>query len=133
MIGADVTTFTFTGVDAGEYKLVETTVPPGYNTVDPIIIIVEATYEELSDDPKLLSLTVKPEYFTVFVTEIKNDQDVVTEIETDGIISATIVNFKGTILPGTGGSGTVPFYVIGGILVVGAAAWLIVRRRMKAE
>lgn len=42
----------------------------------------------------------------------------------------TIKNNKGTVLPSTGGIGTTIFYVVGGILVVGAAVLLISKRRM---
>lgn len=42
-----------------------------------------------------------------------------------------IVNNKGVELPGTGGIGTTIFYVVGGILVVGAAVLLIAKKRTK--
>ena len=41
-----------------------------------------------------------------------------------------IENKKGAVLPSTGGIGTTIFYVVGGILVVGAAVILISKRRM---
>ena len=41
-----------------------------------------------------------------------------------------IVNTKGTELPSTGGIGTTMFYVVGSILVIGAAVLLISKRRM---
>ena len=41
-----------------------------------------------------------------------------------------IENNKGSVLPSTGGMGTTIFYVVGGILVVGAAVLLISKRRM---
>ncbi len=47
-----------------------------------------------------------------------------------GYIATTIVNFKGSVLPSTGGIGTTIFYVIGGILMVGAGVILISRKRM---
>lgn len=49
----DGTTFTFTGLDDGEYKLVETKTPENYNTMDEIEFKIEATHDELKDDPKL--------------------------------------------------------------------------------
>ena len=45
----------------------------------------------------------------------------------------TIVNNAGTVLPSTGGIGTTIFYVIGGLLVVGAAVLLITRKRANGE
>lgn len=49
------------------------------------------------------------------------------------IQSSTVVNNQGTMLPTTGGIGTTMFYIIGGILVVGAAVILITRKRMENE
>ena len=39
----------------------------------------------------------------------------------EGIYKITIVNNSGNMLPGTGGIGTTIFYILGGLLVVGAA------------
>lgn len=41
-----------------------------------------------------------------------------------------VVNNKGTVLPSTGGIGTTMFYVVGSVLVIGAAVVLISKRRM---
>ena len=130
-----VTTFEFKGTDAGEYKLVETTVPAGYNKAADVTFEVKATYDTDAADPKLKSLTVEPATagFTVSVTETKNDEDVVTEITTDGIISGKVLNQKGSTLPSTGGIGTTIFYVLGAILVLGAGIVLVTRRRMSAN
>ena len=45
---------------------------------------------------------------------------------------AKINNQSGTELPSTGGMGTTVFYVVGGILVVGAVVLLVARKRMTA-
>ena len=42
-----------------------------------------------------------------------------------------VENYKGTILPSTGGIGTVIFYVLGSLLVIGCGIVLISRRRMQ--
>ena len=144
VFGEDITEFNFEGIDAGEYKLVETTVPAGYNAVEPIFFEVIAEYDTNSDNPKLISLTVVTEppfenlltvndYDTVEVADTESGEMVVVEVITDGVISGTILNLKGTVLPGTGGRGTTPFYVVGGILVLAAGVWLIVKKRMKTE
>ena len=112
------TTFTFKGTDAGEYKLVETTVPRGYNKAEDILFTVTATYETESDDPQLTDLKVTPENagFTV---------------STDFSTATTkVINRSGATLPETGGIGTTIFYTVGGLLVVGAIIMLIQKRRM---
>ena len=44
--------------------------------------------------------------------------------------TATVTNNSGTELPSTGGIGTTMFYVVGSVLVIGAAVLLISKRRM---
>ena len=52
--------------------------------------------------------------------------------QTNGTFKITIDNNKGQELPSTGGIGTTIFYVVGTVLVLGAAVVLITRRRMDA-
>ena len=47
--------------------------------------------------------------------------------------TVTIKNNKGSNLPSTGGMGTTIFYVVGSILVLGAAILLITKKRMSAR
>ena len=44
-------------------------------------------------------------------------------------VVAKVNNQSGTELPSTGGIGTTIFYVAGGVLVIGAAALLIAKRK----
>lgn len=44
-----------------------------------------------------------------------------------------VINKTGNELPSTGGIGTTIFYVVGGVLVVGAGVLLVTRKRMNAE
>ena len=46
--------------------------------------------------------------------------------------TANVTNQAGSVLPSTGGIGTTIFYIVGGILVIGAGIVLITRRRMDA-
>ena len=50
-----------------------------------------------------------------------------------GAVALTVTNNQGATLPETGGMGTTLFYVIGGLLVVGAGILLVVRFRMRAS
>lgn len=125
--GADVTTFEFKGQDAGYYKLVETTVPAGYNKADDLEFVVEATYDTISDAPGLQTLVVKDKDGKV----ISGENLTFTAALDSGSVSTNIVNQSGTELPATGGIGTKIFYTIGAILMIGAAVLLITRKRSK--
>lgn len=120
-----VSSFTFTGLDAGTYTLTETVTPAGFNTIEPITIVITATHDVEAADPQLKTLTVTPsESFTVVMTG-EGDEATPT-----GTITGNVINKAGTTLPETGGIGTTLFYVIGGILVAGAGILLITKRRM---
>ena len=115
-------TFEFSGLDDGKYKLTETTTPEGYNTIDPIEFTITAEHEILSDNPALTSLTgTGPKEFTM------------TANVDAGSLTADVVNEKGATLPETGGIGTIIFYVLGSLLVVGCGIVLISKRRMESR
>ncbi len=127
----NVTTFEFKGTDAGEYKLVETTVPAGYNKAADIEIKVSATYDTTADEPKLKTLEVTPDTAGFTVTTTAASATDTTHITTDGIIVGKVLNQKGSFLPSTGGIGTTIFYVTGAVLALGAGILLITKRRMR--
>ena len=127
-VGAAVVTeegtrFTFSGLDDGAYRLTETKTPDGYNTIDPIIFTVTAEHEVESDNPALTSLNGNK----------VSGEITFTPNQGEGSLTATVVNQSGLELPETGGIGTTIFYIIGGILVLGAGILLITRRRMNSE
>lgn len=121
--GEDMTTFTFKGLDDGKYKLSETTTPEGYNTIKDIEFEINAKHDETSDDPKLTEITIDNETFTAE----QNDERKYT-----GVIKTDVVNKAGSQLPETGGIGTTIFYVLGAMMVVGAAVLLVTKKRMSA-
>ena len=55
-----------------------------------------------------------------------------TEAALQGVDEVKVLNQSGTELPSTGGIGTTIFYVLGGVLAVGAVALLIAKRRTRA-
>lgn len=123
----DGTSFTFKGLDDGKYTLTETKTPAEYNTIAPITFTVNAdhtiTWDGTNRDAVLTELTG-----TKVTGEIT-----FTENKTEGSLNADVVNNKGSELPSTGGMGTTIFYVVGSILVLGAAILLITKKRMSAR
>ncbi len=108
------TTFTWTGVDDGHYRISETVTPPGYNTLEPIEFDVVAEHSVESEDPVLIDVNGSP-----FMPK---------EGENMGILYGQIVNISGGVLPETGGIGTTLFYVLGAMLVLGAGVLLVVKK-----
>ena len=129
------TSFTFSGLDDGQYKLTETKTPAGYNTIDPIYFVIEATHDETADAPTLKTLNA---YLTDAngnkQTEMKEGESVNIDLGTvdltAGSITTTVVNKSGSELPSTGGIGTTIFYVLGGVLVLAAVVLLVTKKRM---
>lgn len=123
---AEQTTFRFDALDAGEYQIVETTVPEGYNGAEPIAFEIRATYDATSDDPKLTDLKV-------FIGGVEQAEDGPFTVNiTSGEVSTAIVNNTGTKLPSTGGAGVYGFYIGGSVLVAGGVgAMIFIHKRKK--
>ena len=88
------------GLDADTYYLREIEAPAGYNMLDK------------DKEVKIVGATVVEEKlsYTTVVAKINNQ--------------------SGTELPSTGGIGTTIFYILGGVLVVGAIILLVTKKRM---
>ena len=108
-------TASFTRVDDGKYKLVETHTPAGFNTAADTIFEITADHDVTSDDPKLTRLQIS-----------STDGNTTT-----GTVVADVVNQKGSNLPSTGGMGTTVLYAAGAAIVLVAAFGIAfaVRRR----
>ena len=120
------TTFTFSRLDAGPYKLEESKVPDGYNKAEDLIFKVVAKYETNADNPKFGELKI---------TDL-NDKEITDKFtlnQTKDQATTNVVNLSGTELPSTGGMGTTILYVIGAILVIGAGILLVTKKRMNAN
>ena len=114
------TTFTFSGLDDGNYRLTETKTPAGYNTIKPIEFTITAEHDVLSDNPALTSLN----------GNVTTGEITFTSNVTDGSLSTDVVNKAGSTLPETGGMGTTIFYILGGLLVLFAVVFLVAKKRM---
>ena len=97
--------FTIQGLDADTYYLTETAAPAGYNKLaGPVTIVI-------GENGVVNGTTEAPQ----------------------GVDEVKVLNQTGAELPSTGGMGTTLFYVLGGVLVVGAVVLLITKKRMGAE
>lgn len=115
----------FDGLAAGTYTITEITAPDGYNLLtQPISLTITCNTSNVSSTNTNCTWTV--------TGKLGND-DIITSVSTDGIIKLTVENKTGSVLPSTGGMGTTIFYVLGAILVLGAAILLVTKRRMNAE
>ena len=122
----EATTFTFTGLDDGFYKLEETIVPLGYNGIDPIEFYVSAEHD--TD----FSAYVESGILTALNATTKVSGELALDGGVNGILEATVENRSGTELPTTGGMGTTMFYVLGTMMVMGTAVLMVTRKRMTA-
>lgn len=120
MKGEKMVNFLFKGLDRGEYKISETTTPPGYNTAADIEFTISNLNQNVDEN-------ANPAMGDVQITVTAGGA---TFNEADGIFSTDVVNMTGTELPSTGGMGTTIFYTLGGVLVVGAAILLVTKKRV---
>ena len=102
--------FNIIGLDHGTYTLKETTVPATYNPLDPVTIMISADHKEAAGGASASM-----------------------ELTAASTINNKLVNKSGATLPETGGIGTTIFYVLGGMMFVGAALILVVRRKAEAD
>lgn len=118
--------FKVIGLDAGKYYLKETAAPRGYNTLKDEIE-VELTAE--TTNGQSWDTTKSPENALTAIS-VTADHENGSGNVSNGVANITVANNKGGTLPSTGGIGTTIFYVIGGILMAGAAILLITKKKM---
>lgn len=127
------TTFTFSRIDDGRYRITETKTPDGYNSIESIYFQVTAEHDTDSANPQLTNLAFAQtdENGNVVATASQNFTVTLTESEAKG--ATAVVNKSGLTLPNTGDMGTTALYVAGGLAVAGAALVLVSRRIASAK
>lgn len=108
--------FVVKGLDAMSYHLEETVAPAGYDRMKQSVVFTIETAKD-SSTLELLDLSM-----TTDGTKVVGKLD-------KGTVTGNIRNTPGKVLPGTGGIGTTIFYIAGGVLVMGAAAAFVTKRR----
>lgn len=103
---------TFAGLGAGTYEISEIVTPNGYNSIDPISVVV-------TFDPTTKTFTAKADGKDINVTA--------------NVLAMDVFNLTGSLLPKTGGTGTLILYVVGGILLAGSVVLLVTKKRMAGE
>lgn len=121
------TTFTFKGLDDGDYILTETKTPATYNTIEPITFTVTAEHTVI------WSTEARTDILTSLSGNAASGTATFTADLGKGSLTTNVVNQSGATLPGTGGIGTTIFYVIGGLLMAVAAVLLITKKRMNSD
>lgn len=112
-------TVNFPRIDDGDYAIVETVVPAGYNYAAPTQFTI--TGNLVTTQPESEPIT------NTFTAPTVTDNVSVA----NGTISASIVNNAGNELPSTGGMGTTMLYVAGAaiVLIAGIGLAVTLRRR----
>ena len=111
--------FEFKGLEAGTYTLTEDTAPMGFNSVDPVTVIIEA---EHSGEDGLTMLTVR-----------QGDGDAVKGDLSSGIVEIVVSDEAGTVLPSAGGMGVYAIYGAGAAALAAGGAALLKSRKKEDE
>ena len=118
------------GVKSGDpISFTEYAAPDGYNKLTaPVTVTPEATTE---------TTTSKTTYYDKDGNKVNeqttNGFSVLVSINNIAATPVVVVNKTGTEMPSTGGIGTTIFYIVGGVMVAGAAIFLLTKRRVSAE
>ena len=106
------------------YSLLEKETLPAYNKIlEPISIYLTAEKEEKDGENVVTTVWMEENTHTNNLDNYVVDGDVVG-------VQFDVPNYMGEVLPSTGGMGTTIFYILGSVLVLGAALLLITKKRM---
>jgi fimbrial isopeptide formation D2 family protein/LPXTG-motif cell wall-anchored protein len=132
------------GLDGGVYYIKEISAPAGYikdqnpHKIEIKTVFSEHTYNETVDGVPVTYKVTELDSYTIevdgvqtasFAFSTNEGPHTHTDIVGEDANKGKIKNTQGTELPSTGGIGTTIFYILGGVLVVGAAIILVARRK----
>ena len=118
-----VTRFSFKRLSAGEYKLVETTTPDGYNTMEDFVFRIDAETAD-GTDGKIKRITMVP---------VSGGAGAWTAVAADMAFESDIANYTGSTLPSTGGIGTYAFYLAGAAVVITVGTVMAAKKKEDKE
>ena len=102
------------------YKLVEKTVPTGYNKASDLIFYISTTYTGGTKDS------------FVFTPTVQKGSAVISELSTKGTFETTILHTNGALMPATGGHGTAMLYGLGAAMMALCVALVIMKARKRS-
>ena len=131
------TSFAFKGIDDGQYVLVETKTPDGFNSIANQVFTVTATHKDGAEvtfeNDGLGGKDSTGAYVLSGLTGKVDTGEITLAGDTaEGKLASDVTNKAGSTLPSTGGMGTTILYVLGGLLVAGAVVVLVLKNKKNA-
>ena len=117
-------------IDDNTYRVANPSASPAETTTDTFVTVASGDIVILgvdTDGPYTLEEITPPDGYNALTA------DVDVTVDADNSTRVDVENSAGNELPSTGGIGTTIFYVLGGILAVGAAVLLIAKKRMGTQ
>lgn len=125
------TSFSFAALDAGVYKLSETTIPAGCVKADDLVFEIRPEYAEDSEDPSLASLGVYADDKLVS----SGDEDALFTADMEsGTVYTELISGVAAHMPSTGANTRI-ILAAGGIalLAAGGAVYAVYRKKSKKD
>lgn len=122
--------FEVRGLDEGTYTLTEVVTPDGFDTMPDVQFTITPTISAGTSGETKGELAKLEASTTAGMADAQIADN---DYKETGIIPITLINYPGMWAPGTGGMGTTLFYIVGGVLLAGAAALLFLSNQKKGK